>query len=65
MAQLIQRKRKPLSSKAAVNLTAYGMMAPYMIPFLILTIIPVVTAIALSFTYFNMLEPPKFIFLEN
>ena len=54
-----------LSAQAAVNKTAYLMMAPYMIPFLILTVIPVVTAIALGFTYFNMLEPPKFIFLEN
>jgi len=65
MANSVLKKRRPLSAKAAVNLTAYGMMAPYMIPFLVLTIIPVVTAIALSFTYFNMLEPPKFIFLEN
>ena len=65
MANFIQRKRRPLSSKAAVNLTAYGMMAPYMIPFLVLTVIPVLTAIALSFTYFNMLEPPKLIYLEN
>lgn len=65
MAKFIQNKRRTLSSKAAVNLTAYGMMAPYMIPFLVLTVIPVLTAIALSFTYFNMLEPPKFIFLEN
>lgn len=64
MIRPLKRKR-PLSAKASVNLTAYGMMAPYMIPFLVLTVIPVVTAIALGFSYFNMLEPPKFIFLEN
>ena len=36
------------------------MMAPYMIVFILLTVIPVIAAICLSFTYFNMLEPPKF-----
>ena len=36
------------------------MMAPYMIVFILLTVIPVISAIFLSFTYFNMLEPPKF-----
>ena len=41
------------------------MMAPYMIVFILLTVIPVIAAICLSFTYFNMLEPPKFTGLLN
>ena len=65
MAKLPALHKRRLSGKAAINLTAYGMMAPYMILFLLLTVIPVVTAIGLSFTYFNMLEAPHFIFLEN
>ena len=65
MAKLRRRPRKWMASQAMVNKTAYLMMAPYMIPFLILTVIPVITAIALGFTYFNMLEAPKFIGLEN
>ena len=62
---IARRPKRLMSSQAAVNKTAYLMMAPYMIPFLILTVIPVITAIALGFTYFNMLEAPKFIGLEN
>ncbi|MDL2292072.1 sugar ABC transporter permease [Acholeplasma sp. OttesenSCG-928-E16] len=44
---------------------SYVMMAPYMILFLIFTIIPVVMSIALSFTSFNMLEAPKFLGFTN
>ena len=47
------------------NLTSYIMLSPYMIMFIVLTVIPVVSAIALSFTSFNMLEPPKFFQLNN
>ena len=42
------------------NLTSYIMLSPYMVMFIVLTVIPVVAAIALSFTSFNMLETPKF-----
>lgn len=44
---------------------AYLMMGPYLVLFLILTVIPVVMAVVLSLTYFNMLEAPKFTGLEN
>ena len=47
------------------NLTSYIMLSPYMILFIVLTVIPVVAAIALSFTSFNMLEVPKFSQLTN
>lgn len=47
------------------NLVSYAMMSPYMILFIVLTVIPVVAAIVLSFTYFNMLEIPKFNGLTN
>lgn len=41
------------------------MMAPWLILFLIFTVIPVFSAIALSFTSFNMLQFPKYVGLEN
>lgn len=41
------------------------MMAPYFILFFIFTVLPVAIAICLSFTSFNVLEPPKFIFWDN
>ncbi len=47
------------------NKTAYLMVAPFMLIFLIFTVIPVVMSIFLSLTSFNMLQPPKFLFLDN
>lgn len=44
---------------------SYMLLAPFAIIFIIFTIVPVVMSIGLSFTYFNMLEPPKFIGFEN
>ena len=45
--------------------TMYLFMLPFLILFVIFVIAPVLTAIYLSFTYFNMLEPPKWIGLSN
>ncbi len=49
----------------ARNKTAYFMIAPFMILFLIFTVFPVVLSMILSFTEFNLLEFPKFIFMDN
>ncbi|HZG85821.1 sugar ABC transporter permease [Paenibacillus sp.] len=40
---------------------SYLLMAPYMIFFIAFTIVPVALSIALGFTYFNLIEPPRFI----
>ncbi len=45
--------------------TCYLMIAPFMICFLIFTVIPVFAAIALSFTDFNMLQTPHLVGLSN
>ncbi len=47
------------------NKTAYFMIAPFMMLFFLFTIIPVFLSLVLSFTSFNMLEWPKFIFMDN
>lgn len=47
------------------NKMAYFMVAPFMILFFIFTIIPVVLSLVLSLTSFNMLEFPKFVFMDN
>lgn len=47
------------------NKTAYFMVAPFMILFFIFTVLPVLMSIVLSFTRFNLLEWPEFIFMEN
>ena len=48
--------------KGAVS---YAMLAPFMIFFILFTVLPVLAAIGLSFTNFNMLETPEFIGLQN
>ena len=47
------------------NKAGYFMLAPFMILFTIFTIFPVLLSIILSFTTFNMLEMPDFIFMDN
>lgn len=43
----------------------YLLIAPFAIIFVIFNLVPVIVAMGLSFTSFNMLEPPKFIGLLN
>lgn len=43
----------------------YLMVAPFIIMFFFFTVVPVVLSIVLSFTSFNMLQWPKFIFMDN
>ena len=47
------------------NYVGYLMLAPFYIIFFVFTVLPVLLSIVLSFTTFNMLEPPVFIFLDN
>ena len=44
---------------------SYFLLAPYMVLFAVFTVLPVIISIVLSFTYFNMLEIPKFIGWQN
>ncbi len=43
----------------------YVLMAPFTILFFTFTILPVFMSLGISFTYFNLLEPPQFIGLDN
>jgi len=43
----------------------YLMVAPFFLIFAVFTILPVVLSLFFSFTIFNLLEWPKFIFLDN
>ena len=45
--------------------SCYMMIAPFMIAFFVFTVIPVVAAIVLSFTDFNMLQTPNWVGFEN
>jgi len=67
-------KKRILSTKKRVKYTlkeikknkvSYLFIAPYVIIFSIFTIAPVLISMYLGFTTFNILEPPKFVGLEN
>ena len=47
------------------NKTAYILVAPFMLIFFVFTVVPVIVSIVLSFTTFNMIQVPNFIFLDN
>ncbi len=59
------KQTKSLKTRILQNKISYAMIAPYFILFAIFTVIPVIASIYLGFSYFNMLEPPKFIGLSN
>ncbi len=43
----------------------YLFVAPFMLIFFAFTVLPVLMSMALSFTQFNVLEPPEFVFIDN
>ena len=47
------------------NWVAYLMIAPYCLVFMLFTMAPVVVSIFMSFTDFNMIQVPNFLFLDN
>lgn len=69
-------KRKPVARKDMTkrewiwkemkrNYIAYVMCAPFFLIFLLFTILPVILSIFFSFTIFNLIEPMKWVFLDN
>lgn len=48
-----------------LNAGCYGLLAPFMVLFLIFIIIPVCISLPIGFTNFNMVEFPKFVGLSN
>lgn len=44
---------------------AFILLAPFTVLFLMFTVLPIISSIALSFTYFNMVDAPEFIGIDN
>lgn len=53
--------KKSIAQTIGMHKESYLLMTPYMIFFLLFTILPVVLSIVLGFTYYNMIEPPRFV----
>ncbi|HWT76669.1 MAG TPA: sugar ABC transporter permease [Mobilitalea sp.] len=60
-----QRNEWSLGNRIKRSKASYIMLAPYFILFFFFTVLPVLISVGLSFTSFNVLEPPKFILWDN
>lgn len=64
-------KREPLTKwqhtwkKMKEHKHSYILLAPFFILFFVFTVIPVFMSLGISFTYYNLLEAPKFIGFSN
>ena len=60
-----QEERRMMWHSVKQNKACYLMLAPFMLFFLVFTIVPVVMSLPMGFTDFNMAQAPKFIGLSN
>lgn len=60
-----KQKRQAMFQEMKKHKHSYILMAPYVILFMTFTIIPVFMSLGISFTYFNLLEAPRYIGLDN
>ena len=60
-----QEERRMLWLQVKQNKECYLMMAPFMLVFLVFTIIPVAMSLPMGFTDFDMVQLPKFVGLSN
>jgi len=65
MESIKHHQKESFRKRLKDSRSSYLLMAPFMLFFTALTVIPVVAAIGISFTYFNMLETPTFLGFLN
>lgn len=61
----IKSRFKDTWREAKKNKGCYAMLAPFMILFIIFTVIPVVMSLPVGFTDFDMVNPPEYVGLSN
>ncbi len=59
------QRRESVWENIRRNKLCYLCIAPYFILFFLFTVAPVLSSIGLSFTYYNILQPPEFVGLDN
>lgn len=64
-AVTVKPKKKGFSKIWMENKTGWGFLTPFMILFLIFTVLPVFVAMGLSFTDYNMIQTPNFTGVQN
>lgn len=63
--QTLGNKLSRLGNEIKKNKVSYLFLAPYAIIFIVFTVLPVITSVFFSFTYYNILESPKWIGFQN
>ena len=58
----MKHKKKPLHS---LRVPMIVFMTPFLVLFTVFTLLPILSSVVLSFTYFNMFEPPVFAGFSN
>lgn len=64
-APLVKGKLAILWLEMKRNRVSYLFLAPFLILFFLFTIVPIVTSVFMSFTYYNILQAPRFIGFSN
>jgi len=59
------RAKRPRNTIRASATTSYLMMSPWLFLFFWFTVVPIGMAVYYSFTAYNMIQPPVFIWLDN
>ena len=63
--RLTKKNMVTLANDIRMNRTSYLMMLPYLVFFVLFTILPVIVSVVLSFTDYDMVQTPVFVGLEN
>lgn len=63
--KLSNNKKNRIMAAIKKQSVSYFMLSFWLILFIVFTILPILSSLFLSFTNFNMLQPPKFIGLDN
>ncbi len=63
--QEIRRRVRATGKQMAKSKVSYLFIAPFCLIFILFYLVPVATSIGLSFTYYNVLESPRFIGWQN
>ena len=58
-------RTRPVWKRLWDGRVSYAFCMPYMILFFLFTVLPVLMSVVLSFTYFNMMQFPTFVFMDN
>lgn len=61
----IKSRRKPLGAEKREALTAMIFIAPWVVGFLVFTIVPIISSLYYSMTNYNVLNVPSFIGIDN